>query len=387
MKDLYEGQQFDYILSNPPFGKDWSNDREAVETESAKSGSAFSHGLPAVSDGQVLFLAHCASKLRTAGPNGAGGRAAVVSNGSPLFTGGPGSGPDTIRAWLLAETDLVDAIIALPTSIFYGTGIATYVWILDTNKEPRRKGKIQLINGLDAWSPMQKGMGEKRREMSADDRKTILEAYAAFEESEISKIVTAADLGYRDVPVQRQRRLAVKVTDEAVLEAMSHKDADVEHAGLIESLDGPWNALPARIKAESKKRGVRVSVGLIDAIMQAIGVDDETAPPAVNRLGKPVLVEGSKLTERVALSEDVTEHMEREVLPFAPNAVWDESAPARLATRSVHEAVLQANAIAVAGDRRRRVQESCGRWARSSRRCTANEFRQATAVERLHGQR
>ena len=325
LADLYGDQTFDYILSNPPFGSDWSADRRAVEEQAKMPGSRFSHGTPPVSDGQMLFLAHCASKLRPAGQAGAGGRAAVVSNGSPLFTGSPGSGPDSIRAWLLTS-DLVDAIIALPTSIFYGTGIATYVWILDTNKEQRRKGKIQLIDGTAAWHPMQKAMGEKRREMTEADRNVVLEAYEAFTESDISKIVTADDLGYRDVPVNRQRRLSVQVTDEAVAEALAHKDATPGHEALVRGLSGSWNALPATIKAQAKQRGVRVSTGLIDAIMAAVGVDDEDAPPAVGRTGKPVLVAGSKLTERIPLSEDVTEHMERDVLPFAPDAIWDEDA-------------------------------------------------------------
>ena len=210
--------------------------------------------------------------------------------------------------------------------MFYGTGIATYVWILDTNKEPRRKGRIQLIDATSAWSPMSKAMGEKRREMSEADRNTVLDAYKAFEGSDISKIVTADDLGYRDVPVYRRRHLAVKVTGEAVAQVLKHKDAIPAHEQLVRSLQGPWNALPTTIKAVAKQLGLRASTGLLDAITAAVAVDDESAPPAVNRQGKPVLVEGSKLTERVPLSEDVNEHMQRDVLPYAPDAIWDETA-------------------------------------------------------------
>ena len=141
--DLYEGQTFDYVLSNPPFGMDWSADEKSVRDQAKTEGSRFSHGLPGTSDGQMLFLAHCASKLSPAGKNGQGGRAAVVSNQSPLFNSD--NGPNAIRQWLLEE-DLIDAIIALPTSMFYGTGIATYVWILDANKDSERKGKIQLLS-------------------------------------------------------------------------------------------------------------------------------------------------------------------------------------------------------------------------------------------------
>ncbi|PND53880.1 class I SAM-dependent DNA methyltransferase [Rhodococcus sp. ENV425] len=325
LQDLYGDQTFDYILSNPPFGSDWSVDRRAVEEQAKMPGSRFNHGVPPVSDGQMLFLAHCASKLRPAGPGGAGGRAAVVSNGSPLFTGGPGSGPDNIRAWLLTS-DLVDAIIALPTNMFYGTGIATYVWILDTNKEPHRKGKIQLIDGTSSWHPMIKGMGDKRREMTPEDRDVVLDAYRAFENSEISKIVTADDLGYRDVPVYRRRQLAIHITDQAVEQILTHKDATPAHEFVVRNLEGPWNDLPNTIKTIAKQHGTRVTTGLIDAIMNALAVDDENAPTAMDRRGKPVLVDGSKVTERIPLSEDVTEHMKRDVLPFAPDVAWDEGA-------------------------------------------------------------
>ena len=266
LQDLYGDQTYDYILSNPPFGSDWSVDRRAVEEQAKMPGTRFSHGLPPVSDGQMLFLAHCASKLRPASAGGAGGRAAVVSNGSPLFTGGPGSGPDQIRAWLLTS-DLVDAIIALPTSIFYGTGIATYVWILDTNKEEHRKGRIQLIDGTAAWHPMGKGMGDKRREMTEADRDVILDAYRRFEDSDISKIVTADDLGYRDVPVHRIRHLTINITDDTVTQALTHKDATPDHAPLIRGLDGAWNDLPITIRTAAKRHGAKVSTGLVNAIM------------------------------------------------------------------------------------------------------------------------
>ena len=171
VEDLYAGQTFDYVLSNPPFGVDWSADQESVREQSKTPGSRFNHGLPSTTDGQMLFLAHCASKLSAAQPDGQGGRAAVVSNASPLFTSD--KGPNAIRQWLLEE-DLIDAIIALPTSMFYGTGIGTYVWILDTNKSPERKGRIQLIDGSGEWESMRKPMGEKRRELSKNNRDVLL---------------------------------------------------------------------------------------------------------------------------------------------------------------------------------------------------------------------
>ncbi|CAI37061.1 DNA restriction-modification system, DNA methylase [Corynebacterium jeikeium] len=326
LTDLYEGEQFEYILSNPPFGMDWEVQQKSVKEQAKVPGSRFSHGLPGKDDGQMLFLAHVASKLMPAGPNGAGGRGAVVSNGSPLFTGAPESGPDKIRAWLL-ESDLVDAIIQLPTNMFYGTGISTYVWILDTNKEEHRKGFVQLIDASECWSVPDKGLGEKRREMKEPDRKRVLEEYAGFEDTEISKVLTPADLGFRDVKVTKQKRLRVGVTPEAVSRVLEHKSAVPEHAEVLADVaDVKFNDLPEALKAAAKKRGVKMLAGMIDEVLEAVGVPDENAEPSVDRKGKPILDSAFSMTERIPLTEDVDAHMEREVLPFAPDVTWDEEA-------------------------------------------------------------
>lgn len=326
LTDLYEGEQFEYILSNPPFGTDWEVQQQSVKEQAKAPGSRFSHGLPGKDDGQMLFLSHVASKLMPAGPNGAGGRGAVVSNGSPLFTGAPESGPDKIRAWLL-ENDLVDAIIQLPTNMFYGTGISTYVWILDTNKEEHRKGFVQLIDASECWSVPDKGLGEKRREMKEPDRKRVLEEYAGFEDTEISKVLTPADLGFRDVKVTKQKRLRVAVTSEAVAQVLEHKSAVPEHAEVLADVaDVKFNDLPGALKAAAKKRGVKMLAGMIDEVLEAVGVPDENAEPSFDRKGNPILDPAFSMTERIPLTEDVNEHMEREVLPFAPDVTWDEAA-------------------------------------------------------------
>lgn len=325
LSDLYEGEHFEYILSNPPFGMDWEVQKSSVEEQAKVPGSRFSHGLPSKDDGQMLFLSHVAAKLMPAGPNGAGGRGAVVSNGSPLFTGGPESGPDLIRAWLL-ESDLVDAIIQLPTNMFYGTGISTYVWILDTNKEDHRKGFVQLIDASACWSVPDKGLGEKRRKMKEADRQRVLQEYATFENTEISKIVTPADLGFRDVKVTRQARLRVEVTPEAVAQVLEHKSAVPEHADVLNDVAGvKFNDLPEALKVAAKNRGVKMYAGIIDSVLKAVGVPDETADPSVDRKGNPILDPAFSMTERIPLAEDVDEHMAREVLPFAPDVTWDES--------------------------------------------------------------
>lgn len=323
LTDLYEGEQFEYILSNPPFGSDWSVQQSSVKEQAKVPGSRFSHGLPNKGDGQMLFLAHVASKLMPAGENGSGGRGAVVSNGSPLFTGGPGSGPDQIRAWLL-ENDLVDAIIQLPTNMFYGTGISTYVWILDTNKEDHRKGYVQLIDASECWSVPDKGLGDKRREMREVDRDKVLQAYNEFADSEMSKVLTPDDLGFRDVKVTKQARLNVKVTDEAIAEVLEHKQAVDDHADVMRAVAGTsYNKLPDVLKAAAKDHGVKMPATLIDAISKAIAVNDPDAEPAVDRKVTPVLDPSFTMTERVPLTEDIDEHMQREVIPFAPDVTWD----------------------------------------------------------------
>lgn len=325
VEDLYEDQTFDYVLSNPPFGKDWEADEKAVKEQANVHGSRFSHGLPSTSDGQMLFLAHCASKLSPAAKNGQGGRAAVVSNQSPLFNSD--NGPNAIRQWLL-EDDLIDAIIALPTSMFYGTGIATYVWILDTNKDPERKGKIQLIDGSEQWKSLRKPMGDKRREMGKNHRAKLLEAYKAFEQADpaISRVMTPEDFMFRDVPVYKQARFGTCFSD-AVVEALrSRRDFTEDHTAILRSLHGtPWNELPKAFPLAAKSAGLKASVGLVDAVMKAMAVEDDSAPLAIDRKGRPVIVPGWKITERVPLSEDLDEHMAREVLPYAPGAQWDET--------------------------------------------------------------
>lgn len=325
VEDLYEGQTFDYVLSNPPFGIDWEVEEESVRQQAKTDGSRFSHGLPSTSDGQMLFLAHCASKLSPAGKNGQGGRAAVVSNQSPLFNSD--NGPNSIRQWLLEE-DLIDAIIALPTSMFYGTGIATYVWILDANKDPERKHKIQLIDGSGQWESLRKPMGEKRREVGKGHRAKLLEAYKAFEYADpaLSRVMTPEDFMFRDVPVYKQARFATRFSDEAVEALRSRRDFTAEHVEILRALDGTtWNDLPKAFSLAAKLAGLKAPVGLLDAVMKAMAVADDSAALAVDRKGKPVVVPGWKINERVPLSEDVDDHMAREVLPYAPGAQWDES--------------------------------------------------------------
>ncbi|OBJ33695.1 class I SAM-dependent DNA methyltransferase [Mycolicibacter heraklionensis] len=200
--DLFFDRTFDFCMSNPPYGVDWKASQESVKKEALTQNSRFSHGLPTVGDGQMLFLSHLASKMRPA--HDGGGRAGIVLNGSPLFNGAAESGPSRIRQWLL-ESDLVEAIVALPTNMFFNTGIATYIWILDNTKRPERVGKVQLIDASSFWTKIRRNLGAKGREVDAESRERILALYDAFDEADpdYSKVFTVSDFAYWTVTVER----------------------------------------------------------------------------------------------------------------------------------------------------------------------------------------
>jgi type I restriction enzyme M protein len=202
--DAFTGRKFDFCMSNPPYGVDWKQYAKAVtgERDSAGPHGRFAPGLPATSDGQMLFLLHLAHKMRR--PEDGGGRAGIVMNGSPLFNGVADSGPSNIRKWLL-ESDLVDAIVALPTNMFFNTGIATYIWILDNDKRRERKGVVQLIDATSFWTKMRKNLGSKGREISDADRAKVVGLYDEFTDADpdCSKVLRTDEFGYWTVTVER----------------------------------------------------------------------------------------------------------------------------------------------------------------------------------------
>ena len=203
--DQFEGQTFDYILSNPPFGREWKNEKAKVEAE-AKLGFAgrFGAGLPAASDGQMLFLLTAISKMKD--PKDGGSRIAIIHNGSPLFTGDAGSGPSDIRKYIL-ENDLLEAIVALPNDIFYNTGIATYIWVLSNKKAgTRREGKVQLINANGLFEKRRKTLGNKRNDIPQSAIEEITRIYGDFKTNDISKIYDNEDFGYTKITVERPLR-------------------------------------------------------------------------------------------------------------------------------------------------------------------------------------
>lgn len=239
-------EKFDYMLSNPPFGVDWKKIESDIKDEHEQKGfdGRFGAGLPRVSDGSLLFLMHLISKMRDTDNHEQGSRIGIILNGSPLFTGSAGSGESEIRRYIL-EADLLEAIIALPTDMFYNTGIATYVWVLSNKKDAERKGKVQLIDGTHLYSKMRKSLGSKRNEMSEDDIAMITRCFGNFEVTDAreldkpadvksnrgrqsaspknetaktfsSKIFNSYEFGYRRVTIERPLRLSAQVSDKAV---------------------------------------------------------------------------------------------------------------------------------------------------------------------------
>ena len=249
--DQLYADKFDYMLSNPPFGVDWKKVEGSIKDEHKLKGfgGRFGPGLPRVSDGSLLFLMHLLSKMRDYDPKDSdksGGRIGIILNGSPLFTGGAGSGESEIRRYVL-ENDLLEAIVALPTDMFYNTGISTYVWVLSNKKDPERKGKVQLINGVHLYQKMRKSLGSKRQELGDDDIALITRAFGNFEAIEPysldklpdeksnrgrqsvtkkkaekktfgSKIFESHEFGYRRITVERPLRLSAQFSDERLAE-------------------------------------------------------------------------------------------------------------------------------------------------------------------------
>ncbi|MEG2432990.1 MAG: class I SAM-dependent DNA methyltransferase, partial [Acinetobacter sp.] len=244
--DQLSKDKFDYMLSNPPFGVDWKKIEEVIKTEHEQKGfeGRFGAGLPRVSDGSLLFLMHLISKMRDKDDSGQGSRIGIILNGSPLFTGSAGSGESEIRRYIL-EADLLEVIVALPTDMFYNTGIATYVWILTNKKDLERKGKVQLIDGSHLYSKMRKSLGSKRNEMSEDDIKMITQSFGDFTVTDAreldkpaevksnrgrqsaspktesaktfaNKIFNSYEFGYRRVTIERPLRLSAQLSDERI---------------------------------------------------------------------------------------------------------------------------------------------------------------------------
>jgi len=335
-EDAFEDKKFDYGLSNPPFGVDWKDQRAVVEDEHSKLGfnGRFGPGTPTVSDGAMLFLLHLVSKMRK--PEDGGSRMAIVLNGSPLFSGGAGSGESNIRKWLL-DNDLVEAIIGLPKDMFYNTGISTYIWVLTNRKQDERRGKVQLIDAREMFTKLRKGLGSKRNELSAENIHTIVELYSRFEAGENSKIFRNEDFLYRTITVERPLQLNWQATPDridTVFEAKAvQKLNETDAVALRAALDrlGPDKVWTNRtdfhkaVKDAAKAEGLTLPAPLLKTVTMELGEQDDTADICRDTKGNPEPDTSLRDTENVPWDEEIDDYVAREVLPYAPDAWVDHT--------------------------------------------------------------
>ncbi len=375
----HHDRRFDYLITNPPYGKDWTVDREAVRAEHERgSAGRFGPGLPRINDGQLLFLLHLLSRMKDTGgaPGPGGSRVAIIMNGSPLFSGGAGRGESEIRRYVL-EHDLLEAIIALPEQLFYNTVIATYVWLLTNRKAPERQGAVQLIDATSYWTSMRRSLGDKRREILHEEAAEILRLLAEGqdgakktvmgdkqpEEFVVSRILPTTAFGYRNLTVERPLRLNFQANQERIARlddqaafrrlAVSRKRGAAgdearrrrrELQGVIRSMlsDMPdtlhkdGNSFRSDLARVAEEAGIKLRVPVVRAIIHALSKRDETAEVFLNRKGKPVADSKLRDHERVPLRArddpvdergvlaSVQEFFDRQVRPYRPDAWINE---------------------------------------------------------------
>jgi type I restriction enzyme M protein len=361
--DRHAGQGFDYLIANPPYGKDWKRDEEAVRDEHARGETGrFAPGLPRISDGQLLFLLHMLAHRKE--PKEGGSRIAIIMNGSPLFTGDAGSGESEIRRWIL-ENDWLEALIALPEQLFYNTGIATYVWVLTNRKAPERKGKVQLIDATSFWIQI-KSLGAKRREIPLSRAQDIVKILTDFkdgdtrvvkkdgkdEEIVVSKIFPTTHFGYRKITVERPLRLnfqasperLARLEEERAFQALAESKKkgaakakeEAEGRKQQEAIGKLLRMIPGTLFKDrsefervledaADKAKMKLSAPVVKAILSALSEQDETAAICRDKDDKPEPDPELRDTESVPLWEAVETFFEREVKPHVPDAWIDTS--------------------------------------------------------------
>ncbi|EKO3444908.1 N-6 DNA methylase [Vibrio fluvialis] len=371
--DQLRNDKFDYMLSNPPFGVDWKKIQKQINDEHTQKGfeGRFGAGLPRVSDGSLLFLLHLISKMRPVSEGGS--RIGIILNGSPLFTGGAGSGESEIRRYIL-ENDLLEAIVALPTDMFYNTGIATYIWVLSSHKPAHRKGKVQLINASKEraktggrgrsggseveggssqenenvfYAAMRKSLGSKRKELTPDAINIIVQTYGQFVENDFSKIFDYKAFGYRRITVERPLQLAIypkdelrleslqadnawakmdETTQQAILDALASFEEDkyLSRDKFLKQLKVKLERESAQEQRESAAKAVKLSAVQLKLIVKHLGEHDDEAEVCKAK-GQIEANPDLRDNENVPLTETVADYFAREVLPHVPNAWIDES--------------------------------------------------------------
>ena len=360
--DRHAAGSFDYMIANPPYGKDWKRDQDAVQNEHDRGAAGrFGPGLPRISDGQLLFLLHMLAHVYE--PAQGGSRVAIIMNGSPLFTGDAGSGESEIRRWIL-ENDLLEALIALPEQLFYNTGIATYVWVLTNRKRPERRGKVQLIDATSFWTLLRKSLGAKRREVPFDRKQDILRLLADFEDGATRKVVQDGEerevvvsrvyptthFGFRKITVERPLRLDFQASPERIARlddqrafanlAVSRKKgaagAKDEAAGRTQqaAIRALLGSLPdesfldralfeVELSRATRKAELKLAAPVRKAILSALSERNDEAEICRDREDRPEPDPELRDTENVPLREDVESFFEREVKPHVPDAWID----------------------------------------------------------------
>jgi type I restriction enzyme M protein len=361
--DCFVDQKMRLVIMNPPFGTPWGgkdapDGQEKSVREQQKKGGRFEHGLPASGDAQLLFMQHAINKL-----DDTNGRAAIICNGSPLFSGGTTSGESQIRRWMLEE-DLIEAIIALPSQLFYNTDIGIYAFILSKNKRKDRQGKVQLINAIDMWKPLRKSLGKKRREIDRDSMIKITELYSNFEENEFSKIFPKEEFMYKEYsvwqPLQRRAILnkesIVRLKNSAYFTNNSNIFNEAEFELLRETnprssadekkyqkyvsgkkfIDEVIITLEknkseeeysdyARFEAYMQKLISKIegySPSRLTGISMILSEMDKTADIQKNKRGEIIVDPTTKDTETIKLTKNPEEYFEKEVYPHVPDAIW-----------------------------------------------------------------
>ena len=334
-KDQLAGERFSLCIANPPFGKKWEKDSKAVVAEHREKGylGRFGPGLPRINDGSMLFLLHLVSKFEH--PQRGGGRGAIVLSGSPLFNGGAGSGESEIRRWLL-EQDLVEAIVALPTEIFFRTGIGTYLWILSNRKPKERRGRVQLINATELWTSI-RNEGNKRRIISPEQIREIADAYAGPENHGNSRMLDYRTFGYRRIRVLRPLRMVLFFDKNRLPRLQASKAwqrlSDDQKEAWVGALESHWGEEQPFLWGPTfvdEVMGLCSRVGkvgktFVKALTDAFGRKDPNGEPIRNANG--TLIPDPDLTdyENVPLGQDVTDYLAKEVLPHVPDAYIDEA--------------------------------------------------------------
>ena len=338
--DTFASETFDYFLTNPPFGVDWKKQQKEIKEKHYKQGfdGPFGAGLPRVNDGSLLFLQHMWDKRELVRPkeHKHGSRLAIVFSGSPLFTGGAGSGESNIRKWII-ENDWLEAIIALPEQMFYNTGIGTYIWIVTNRKEKRRKGKIQLLDARDVWSAgggedNKRSLGDKRRHISDSQIAEIVQIYGRQIDGETSKTFDNADFGYTRATVERPLRLRYQMTidDKArFLDACPHLLDDVQASDKVFGRERmkDWNAAWSLIKDMLHSRESRWKAPEQKLFRSVFTQKDPEAEPVARDRLAAEYEPDPKLRdfENVPLKDDIDAYFEREVRPHVPDAWMERS--------------------------------------------------------------